>query len=72
LSIEMENLGNGQDYPLVQLWSVARQIVEWQAAYGWLAIVHHAWIQDNKIDPYDFPRAQLDELIRDYLRRVLV
>ena len=71
LSIEIENLGNGQDYPIEQLRAIAAQIVEWQAAYGWLAIVHHQWIQANKNDPYDFPRWQLDELIRDYLRQVL-
>lgn len=71
LSIELENLGNGQDYPEAQLRSTARQMVEWWGAYGWLAPVHHAWIQDNKNDPYDFPRWHLDELIRDYLEQVL-
>lgn len=71
LSIEIENLGDGQDYPEAQLRSVARQVVEWWGAYGWMALVHHAWIQGNKNDPYDFPRWRLDELIRDYLAGVL-
>lgn len=71
LSIELENLGNGQDYPDAQLWATARQIVEWWAAYGWPALVYHKQIQGNKNDPYDFPRARLDEMIRDYLRQVL-
>ena len=71
LSIELENLGNGQDYPEAQLVSAARQIVEWWGAYGWLALVYHRQIQGDKNDPYDFPRQRLDELIRDYLRQVL-
>lgn len=71
LSIELENLGDGQDYPEAQLRSTACQMVEWWGAYGWMAPVHHQWIQANKNDPYDFPRWHLDELIRDYLGQVL-
>lgn len=71
LSIELENLGNGQDYPEAQLWSAARQVVEWWGAYGWLPVLHHRQVQADKKDPFDFPRQRFDELIRDYLRQVL-
>jgi N-acetyl-anhydromuramyl-L-alanine amidase AmpD len=71
LSIEFENLGDGQDYPTAQLWSGAQQVVEWWGAHGWLAMVYHKQIQGNKHDPFDFPRAQFDALVRDALWKVL-
>lgn len=71
LSIEFENLGNGQDWPDAQLKSGAKQVVEWWGAYGWLPILYHRQVQANKNDPYGFPRERFDRYVLDYLKQVL-
>jgi len=71
LSIELENLGNGQLYPDAQLRAAAAQVAEWWGAYGFLPILYHRQIQNDKYDPFAFPRGQFDGLLRDYLKRVL-
>jgi N-acetyl-anhydromuramyl-L-alanine amidase AmpD len=56
LAIEFENLGDGKDpYPTPQLEMGAAQVVEWWGAYGFMALVAHAWIDENKNDPLGFP-----------------
>lgn len=71
LSIELENLGNGQSYPLAQMRMLARQIVEWKGKYGDLGLVGHHWIDRNKNDPYAFDWRLLYRLIYEQLRVVL-
>jgi N-acetyl-anhydromuramyl-L-alanine amidase AmpD len=72
LSIEFENLGNGQDWPEAQLRSGAAQVVEWWGAYGWLPILYHKQVQANKNDPYGFPRDRFDRLVLEQLRALLM
>ncbi len=71
LSIEFENLGNGQDWPEAQLRAGAAQVVEWWGAYGWIPVLYHKQVQSDKSDPYGFPRARFDQLVLEYLRVVL-
>lgn len=72
LSIELENLNTGVDpYPVPQLVSCARQIVEWWGLYGWLPLIYHRYLQPDKSDPAGFPRSQFDIIVRDYLATVL-
>lgn len=63
LSIEFENLGNGQPYPDVQLLAGAKQIVEWHGKYGMLPILAHGHIDANKNDPAYFPWNKLYSMV---------
>ena len=63
LSIEFENLGNGEVYPDAQLQAGAAQIVEWWGLYGFLPVLYHKQVQADKNDPFAFPRNRIDQLI---------
>lgn len=64
LNIELENLGTGRDpFPEAQMIACARQIVEWQGKYGYLAIVGHSWVDARKMDPAGFDWTLLYRLI---------
>lgn len=56
LSIEIENLGTGQDeYTAAQYASVGWQIAQWWNTHGWLAVLPHSLIDTGgKRDPYNF------------------
>ncbi len=51
LGIELENLGNGQEYPPEQIGMAVVQCVEWIGAYGPLIILGHAEVDGRKHDP---------------------
>ncbi len=51
LGIELENLGNGQEYPPEQIAMAVAQCVEWIGAYGPLMILGHSEVDGRKHDP---------------------
>lgn len=71
LNMELENKGNGEPYPLVQMDMAARQIVEWFGLWGQLALVGHSWVDARKNDPFGFDWRLLYRLITQHLRAVL-
>lgn len=68
LGIELENLNSGTDpYPLAQLQSCAKQIVEWWGAYGYLPLLAHAQVDTRgKTDPRGFDWPLFYRLIDTY------
>lgn len=72
LGIELENLNvAGDKYTPVQLLACVGQIVEWWGLYGFLPLLRHYEVQENKKDPQHLPWVQLQELIAVALRAVL-
>jgi N-acetyl-anhydromuramyl-L-alanine amidase AmpD len=64
LNIELENLGTGRDpYPMAQMVSAARQVLEWWGKFGYLAVVGHGWVDARKNDPLGFDWPLLYRLI---------
>ena len=71
LSIELEHI-DPQDYPTPQLLSCARQIVEWQGAYGFMDKLYHSDVDARKPDcPHYFPRDVLDFMLKNELARYI-
>lgn len=55
LNIELENRGNGEPYPFVQMQMAAWQVVEWWSKYrAFLPVVSHAQVDERKHDPFGF------------------
>lgn len=73
LGIEFVNRNDGIDrFDNAQLWSGARQVVEWWGMYGFLPLLYHAQIDTKgKTDPRAFPFQTFSALITEYLRSVL-
>jgi N-acetyl-anhydromuramyl-L-alanine amidase AmpD len=71
LSIEFENLGNGEQWPDAQLRAGAMQIVEWWGAYGFLPVLYHKQVQSDKHDPFGFPRQRFDRFLAEQLKATL-
>jgi hypothetical protein len=64
LTIEVENRNDGKDpYPLEQVERTARIVVGWWAKYGYLPVLKHWLIQQNKTDPKGWPDSWFSSLL---------
>lgn len=60
LGIELENLGNGQDYPPAQIDACGYEIAGWWRSFGVIPILTHALIDTTgKVDPYALDLARV-------------